>query len=196
MTTEVLEGATRLTFFLQTSQTFLNQKFRDQNSGKPKFRGHHFRVNPKNFNYYFHVSIDPPELGEEAPGGNKKKTRCVEILDRCPCGRLQCSMAYDDLSARSGLYILSVEEREARKKETAKLAILPMVSFTGSFTGKTSKDEPGCKLNTNIDNDIVNGMGTGSASSKDNWTGKSTGKSLGNVGNSEPGGEPDKFQWQ
>ena len=42
---------------LQTSRSFLNQNFQNQNRGKPKFKGQHFRVNPKNFNDYFRVSI-------------------------------------------------------------------------------------------------------------------------------------------
>ena len=49
---KVLEGATRWKFFLQASRSFLNQNFRDQNSGKPKFRGQNFRVNRKISNEY------------------------------------------------------------------------------------------------------------------------------------------------
>ena len=57
MNTEVLRGATRWKFFLQASQSFLNNFFRDQTEGKPKFRGQNFRVNPKMFNDYFHLSV-------------------------------------------------------------------------------------------------------------------------------------------
>ena len=42
---------------LQTSRSFLNQNFRNQNGGKPKFKGQKFRDNPQNFNDSFHVSV-------------------------------------------------------------------------------------------------------------------------------------------
>ena len=44
---------------LQTSRTFLNPKIRNQTTGKPKFKGQQFRVNPKIVNdyYFFTVTI-------------------------------------------------------------------------------------------------------------------------------------------
>ena len=49
--------------FLSASRSFLNQNFRNQTVGKPKFKGQHFRVNPKNFNDYFHFSGKVQEVG-------------------------------------------------------------------------------------------------------------------------------------
>ena len=49
---EVLRGATRWKFLLQTSRTFLNQNVWDQTVGKPNFRDQHFRVNPNNSHDY------------------------------------------------------------------------------------------------------------------------------------------------
>ena len=43
--------------FLSASRSFLDQNFRNQTVGKPKFKGQNFRVNPKKSNEYYLFNV-------------------------------------------------------------------------------------------------------------------------------------------